>query len=221
MLFGQPKSLRTFPFPRGLGQWDELSQKRLLAIHRGDPLQVLSWQSVGLRWRHERYYGDGTQRRRLPGASHKRRHQDGRNGPGPSVDEYITSEFKHETGIDLGGDLKAIVRLKDAAEQVKIELSTLITTEINLPYVATDATGPKNLRMTLTRAKLEQLTRPIVERIRDPILKTLTDAKLTQAQIDKVILIGGQTKMPLVQQFVEDIVGKSLREASTRWSVSL
>ncbi len=125
-----------------------------------------------------------------------------------AVMDYLISEFKRETGIDLKGDMKAIVRLKDAAEQAKIELSNLITTEINLPYIATDSSGPKNLRITLTRAKLEQLTRPIVERIREPILKTLSDAKLTPAQIDKVILIGGQTKMPLVQQFIEDIIGK-------------
>ncbi len=125
-----------------------------------------------------------------------------------AIIDYIISEFKRETGIDLKGDMKAIVRLKDAAEQAKIELSNLITTEINLPYITTDSTGPKNLHITITRAKLEQLTRPIVERIREPILKTLSDAKLTPAQIDKVILIGGQTKMPLVQQFIEDITGK-------------
>ena len=125
-----------------------------------------------------------------------------------AVMDYLVSEFKKETGIDLRGDINAIVRLKDAAEQAKIELSNLITTEINLPYITADATGPKNLQITLTRAKLEQLTRPIVERIREPILKTLSDAKLTPVQIDKIILIGGQTKMPLVQQFIEDIIGK-------------
>ena len=76
------------------------------------------------------------------------------------------------------------------------------------PYITSDATGPKNLHVTLTRSKLEQLTRPIVERIREPVLKTLSDAKLTPVQIDKIILIGGQTKMPLVQQFIEDIIGK-------------
>ncbi len=124
------------------------------------------------------------------------------------VMDYIISEFKSETGIDLKGDMKAIVRLKDAAEQAKIQLSNLITTEIDLPYITVDSTGPKNLHITLTRAKLEQLTRPIVERIREPILKTLSDAKLTSVQIDKVILIGGQTKMPLVQRFIEDIIGK-------------
>lgn len=124
------------------------------------------------------------------------------------VMDYVISEFKHETGTDLGGDMKAMARLKDAAEQAKIALSNLVTTDIELPYITSDATGPKNLHVTLTRSKLEQLTRPIVERIREPVLKTLSDAKLTPVQIDKIILIGGQTKMPLVQQFVEDIIGK-------------
>ena len=125
-----------------------------------------------------------------------------------AVMDHLISEFKRETGIDLAQDMKAMARLKDAAEQAKIELSNLITTEINLPYIATDTAGPKNLHTTLTRAKLEQLTRPIVERIREPILKTLSDAKLTPVQIDKIIFMGGQTKMPLVQQFIEDVIGK-------------
>ena len=125
-----------------------------------------------------------------------------------AVVEYVVSEFKRETGIDLRGDVKAMARLKDAGETAKIELSSVITTDIDLPYIVSDAKGPKNLHMTLTRAKLEQLTRPIVERIREPILKTLSDAKLTPAQIDKIILIGGQTKMPFVQQFIEDVIGK-------------
>jgi len=125
-----------------------------------------------------------------------------------AVMDYIISEFKRETRIDLRGDVKAMARLKDAAETAKIELSNLITTDIDLPYIASDAAGPQNLHLTLTRAKLEQLTRPIVERIREPILKTLSEAKLTQVQIDKIILMGGQTKMPLVQQFIEDIIGK-------------
>jgi len=125
-----------------------------------------------------------------------------------AVMDYLISEFKRETGIDLRGDLKAMARLKDAAETAKIELSNLITTDIDLPYITSDAKGPKNLHVTLTRAKLEQLTRPIVERIREPILKTLSEAKLTQVQIDKIVLMGGQTKMPLVQQFIEDIIGK-------------
>jgi molecular chaperone DnaK len=125
-----------------------------------------------------------------------------------AVIEHILSEFKRETGIDLKGDIKAMARLKDAAETAKIELSNLITTDIDLPYITSDVSGPKNLHMTITRAKLEQLTRPIVERIREPILKTISEAKLTQVQIDKIILMGGQTKMPLVQQFIEDIIGK-------------
>jgi molecular chaperone DnaK len=125
-----------------------------------------------------------------------------------AVIEYIISEFKRDTGIDLRGDVKAMARLKDAAETAKIELSNLITTDIDLPYITSDVSGPKNLHMTITRAKLEQLTRPIVERIREPILKTISEAKLTQVQIDKIILMGGQTKMPLVQQFIEDIIGK-------------
>ena len=125
-----------------------------------------------------------------------------------AVVEYVVSEFKRETGIDLKGDVKAMARLKDAAETAKIELSSIITTDIDLPYITTDAAGPKNLHMTLTRAKLEQLTRPIVEKIREPILRTLSDAKLTPAQVDKVILMGGQTKMPFVQQFIEDVIGK-------------
>ena len=125
-----------------------------------------------------------------------------------AVIDYTISEFKRETGIDLKKDEKALARLKDAAETAKIELSNLITTDIDLPYITSDASGPKNLHITLTRAKLEQLTRPIVEKIRDPILRTLTETKLTQVQIDKIILMGGQTKMPLVQQFIEDIIGK-------------
>ena len=125
-----------------------------------------------------------------------------------AVIDYAISEFKRETGIDLKKNEKALARLKDAAETAKIELSNLITTDIDLPYITSDASGPKNLHITLTRAKLEQLTRPIVEKIREPILRTLTETKLTQVQIDKIILMGGQTKMPLVQQFIEDIIGK-------------
>lgn len=125
-----------------------------------------------------------------------------------AIMDYVISEFKNETGIDLNSDIKALTRLKEAVEQAKIALSTLITTDIELPYITYDTSGPRNLHLTLTRSKLEQLTRPIIERIREPILKTLSDSKLTTAQIDKIILIGGQTKMPLVQQFIEDVIGK-------------
>ncbi len=125
-----------------------------------------------------------------------------------AIMDYLVGAFRRETGIDLSNDLKAMARLKEASERAKIELSNLLTTDIDLPYIAMDSTGPRNLHETLTRARLEQLARPIVEKIREPILRTIRDAKLTREQIDKVILFGGMTKMPLVQQFVEDVVGK-------------
>ena len=125
-----------------------------------------------------------------------------------AVIDYVVDEFRRETGIDLRGDLQAMARLREAAEKAKIELSNLLTTDIDLPYIAMAPDGPKNLHITLNRAKLEQLTRPIVEKIRAPILQTIRDAKLTLQQIDKVVLFGGQTKMPMVQRFVEEVVGK-------------
>jgi molecular chaperone DnaK len=125
-----------------------------------------------------------------------------------AVMDHVIEEFRRETGLDLRGDLQAMARLKEASEKAKIELSNLITTDIDLPYIAMAPDGPKNLHVTLTRAKLEQLTSPIVEKIRQPILQTIRDAKLTPQQIDKVILFGGQTKMPMVQRFVEETVGK-------------
>jgi molecular chaperone DnaK len=121
---------------------------------------------------------------------------------------YLIEEFKNQSGIDLSNDSMAMRRLKEAGEKAKIELSTLLTTDIDLPFVASDAGGPKHLHITLTRAKLEQLTRPIVEKIRAPILRTLKDAKLEPKDIDKIILIGGQTRMPLVRKFMEDLLGK-------------
>lgn len=125
-----------------------------------------------------------------------------------AVMDYVVSEFKAETGVVLTGDLSAMARVKEASEKAKIELSTILTTEIELPYIAIKDGQPLNLQVTLNRAKLEQLTRPIVEKIRGPILQTIRDAKLTSKQIDKIIVFGGQTKMPLVQQFIEDVVGK-------------
>jgi molecular chaperone DnaK len=125
-----------------------------------------------------------------------------------AVVDYLLSEFKKQNGIDLSSDPMAMRRLKEAGEKAKIELSTLFTTDIDLPFVASDATGPKHLHMTLTRAKLEQLTRPLVEKIREPILRTLKDAKLEPKDIDKIVLIGGQTRMPMVRKFVEDLLGK-------------
>ena len=125
-----------------------------------------------------------------------------------TVVDYLLSEFKAKEGIDLSKDPMALRRLKEAAENAKIELSTLLTTDINLPFISSDSAGPKHLHHSLTRAKLEQLATPIVERIKDPILRTLKDAKLETKDIDKIILIGGQTRMPLVKKFVEDTLGK-------------
>jgi molecular chaperone DnaK len=121
---------------------------------------------------------------------------------------YIIEEFKKETGIDLRGDKMAMARLKEAAEKAKIELSTLLQTDIDLPFIYVDSSGPKHLHMTITRAKLEELAEPIVERTRTTIMRAIEDAKLTPKDIDKVILIGGTTRMPLVQRFVEKIIGK-------------
>jgi molecular chaperone DnaK len=125
-----------------------------------------------------------------------------------AVVNHLVEEFKNQTGIDLGNDPMAMRRLKEAGEKAKIELSTLLTTDIDLPFVASDSSGPKHLHSTLTRAKLEQLTRPIVEKIKEPILRTLRDAKLETKDVDKIVLIGGQTRMPLVRKFVEEVLEK-------------
>jgi molecular chaperone DnaK len=122
---------------------------------------------------------------------------------------YIVEEFKRQTGVNVSGDKMAMSRLKDAAEKAKIELSTLMSTDIDLPFLTADASGPKHLRMALTRTKLESLAQPIVERTKPTLLKALEDAKLTPQQVDKIILIGGMTRMPLVQRFVEQILGKA------------
>ena len=124
--------------------------------------------------------------------------------------DFLVAEFKSETGIDLTNDLKAMARLKEAAEKAKIELSNLLTTDIGLPYIAMNAEGPQNLHITMTRAKLEQIAAPIVEKIKEPIRRTIRDAGLTPNQIDKLVLFGGMTKMPLVQKTVEELVGKKM-----------
>ena len=126
-----------------------------------------------------------------------------------AVMDYILGEFKRQTGIDISSDRMAMPRLKDAAEKAKIELSTLMSTDIDLPFLTADASGPKHLHLTLTRTKLESLAQPIVQRTQPTLLKALEDAKLTPQGIDKIILIGGMTRMPLVQRFVEQILGKS------------
>ncbi|HEX7257730.1 MAG TPA: molecular chaperone DnaK [Nitrososphaeraceae archaeon] len=123
--------------------------------------------------------------------------------------EYILQEFKQQTGLEIRNDKAAMMRVKEAGEKAKIELSNLVSTEINLPFLAYDpSTGPKNLIINLTRSKLEDLLRPIVEKCKSPMLQAIQDAKLTPADIDKIIMVGGPTRMPIVRQFVATIMGK-------------
>jgi molecular chaperone DnaK len=124
------------------------------------------------------------------------------------VMDYLIDEFKKEQGIDPRQDKMALQRLKDAAEKAKRELSTTGQTEINLPFVTADASGPKHLNITLTRAKLEQLSADLLERSIEPCKKALADAGLTAAQVTDVILVGGQTRMPKVQEIVRQFFGK-------------
>ncbi|MHC1590803.1 MAG: molecular chaperone DnaK [Candidatus Helarchaeales archaeon] len=123
---------------------------------------------------------------------------------------YIVDEFKKQEGVDLRQDKMAMQRVREAAEKAKIELSTSISTDINLPYITATASGPKHLNMNLTRAKLEQLIEPVLKRLEGPIKKALSDSKLTKDQIDKVILVGGPTRMPSVQAKFEEFFGKKL-----------
>jgi len=127
--------------------------------------------------------------------------------------DYILQEFKNQSGLDAYNaslnDRAAMMRVREAAEKAKIELSNMINTEINLPFLAYDsATGPKNLVLQITRAKMEELLRPIIERCRGPTMQALQDAKLSPTDIDKIILIGGPTRMPMVRQFVATVMGK-------------
>jgi molecular chaperone DnaK len=124
------------------------------------------------------------------------------------VMDWLTEEFKKEQGIDLRQDKMALQRLKDAAERAKRELSTTGQTEINLPFITADASGPKHLNITLTRAKLEQLSSDLLEKSVEPCKKALSDAGLTAAQVTDVILVGGQTRMPKVQEIVRQFFGK-------------
>jgi len=126
-----------------------------------------------------------------------------------SIVEYIIQEFKNQSSIDVRNDKAAMMRIKEAAEKAKIELSNVMTTEINLPFLSYDSsTGPKNLVLTLSRSKLEELLRPIVERCKAPMLQAIEDAKLKPADIEKIILIGGPTRMPIVRQFITNVMGK-------------
>jgi molecular chaperone DnaK len=126
--------------------------------------------------------------------------------------EFLADEFKNENGIDLHNDPLALQRLKEAAEKAKIELSSSQQTEVNLPYITADATGPKHLVIKLTRAKLESLVQDLVTRSLEPVKVALKDSGLSASEIDDVILVGGQTRMPMVQQTVADFFGKEPRK---------
>ena len=134
---------------------------------------------------------------------------------GSDMDEaltrYVIGEFQKETGIDLAKDNMAFWRVREACEKAKIELSTTMQTEINLPFIASDASGPKHLIQTITRAKLEELVEPIVSRCKGPMEQAMNDAKLSSDRIDKIIMVGGPTRMPIVQNFVESVVGPKIQ----------
>ena len=124
------------------------------------------------------------------------------------VVDWIVSEFRKDQGIDLSKDRQALQRLKEAAEKAKIELSSTPQTEINLPFITADATGPKHLQLNLTRSKFEQLTNDLTERLKVPFNQALRDAGLNAKQIDEVVLVGGSTRMPVVQELVRSLTGK-------------
>ena len=134
---------------------------------------------------------------------------------GSDMDEAITSyvlkEFQKETGVDLSGDNMAVWRVREACEKAKIELSTVMQTEVNLPYIASDASGPKHLIKTITRAKLDDLVSPIVNRCRTSVDTAVKDSKLKIDSISKIIMVGGPTRMPIVQNFLENLIGPKIQ----------
>ncbi len=134
---------------------------------------------------------------------------------GSDMDEvltnYVIGQFLNETGVDLAKDNMAFWRVREACEKAKIELSTTMQTEINLPFITSDASGPKHLTQTITRAKLEELVTPIVERCKTSIVQAMNDAGLKNDDVDKIIMVGGPTRMPIVQNFVENIVGPKIQ----------
>ncbi len=124
--------------------------------------------------------------------------------------EYLSGQFKRETGIDLMNDKMAVQRLREAAEKAKIELSSTVSTDINLPFITADASGPKHMTMTLSRAKLEDLVKTIVDRCKHPVEQAVKDSNISTKDIDRIIMVGGPTRMPIVQKFLEDYVGKKI-----------
>ena len=124
--------------------------------------------------------------------------------------DHVAEQFRKETGIDLRSDKMAVQRLKEAVEKAKIELSNVLETDLNLPFITADASGPKHLTMKLSRATLDNIVRPIVERCKGSIDRAVTDSKLSKEQIARIILVGGPTRMPIVQKFVEEYIGKKV-----------
>ena len=122
--------------------------------------------------------------------------------------DWLAEEFRNENNIDLRQDPMSLQRLREAAEKAKCELSTALQSEINLPFITADASGPKHLNLTLTRAKLEQLTADLIDRAIKPCRQALADAELRASDIDEVVLVGGQTRMPKVQEAVQQFFGK-------------
>jgi len=129
-----------------------------------------------------------------------------------AVMDHLVDEFKKDNGVDLKKDMLALQRLKEAAEKAKIELSSTASTTVNLPYITADASGPKHLNVTISRAKFEQMVEKLIERSIEPCKIAMADAKVTAADIDEVILVGGQTRMPKVQEAVEKLFGKAPRK---------
>jgi molecular chaperone DnaK len=125
-----------------------------------------------------------------------------------TIMKHLAEDFKRDTGVDLMNDDQAVQRLREAAEKAKIELSTTLTSDINLPFITATAEGPKHLTATLTRAKLEELVDPIIKKCSGPMEQAIKDAKMSKSDINKIILVGGPTRMPVVQKFVEKFIGK-------------
>jgi len=124
--------------------------------------------------------------------------------------DYVVDEFKKKEGLDLSQDSTAMTRIREAAEKAKIELSTVMETDINLPFIAQDSSGAKNLELRITRAKLDELIGPIIERCKPSIEKALEDAKLSKSDINKIVMVGGPTRIPLVKKFVSEVIGKEV-----------
>ncbi|MCI4349774.1 MAG: Hsp70 family protein, partial [Thermoplasmata archaeon] len=127
-----------------------------------------------------------------------------------ALTEFIAKEFQKESGIDIRKDKMAMQRVRDAAEKAKIELSSTLETQINLPFLTATQEGPKHLALPLTRAQLEALIRPIIDRCKGPLDQAIADAKLAKDQIDRIVLVGGPTRMPIVQKFLEQSVGRPI-----------